>query len=53
VIVLIADPADREATGSEASKLAEFLAGPRVVHRHLRSKEEIDSQLRSERKSWE
>lgn len=53
VIVLVPDAEDDEVADAKAGSLAEFLAGPQIDRRHLRSKEEIDDYLRAERESWE
>jgi hypothetical protein len=37
----------------EPDGLEDFLSGPRVDGRFVRSKEEIDDYLRAERDSWE
>ena len=50
VIVLVADPEPAE---PQPGTLGEFLAGPRVDRRFIRSQAEIDDYLREERNSWE
>ncbi len=49
VIVLVADPAPAESAKSQPGTLDEFLAGPGVDRRFIRSQAEIDDYLREER----
>lgn len=52
VIVLVPEPGDA-AAGAAGGTLDDFLAGPEVDPRFIRSKEEIDQYLEAERASWE
>jgi hypothetical protein len=53
VIVLVGDPDAQTATRSDSWTLDDFLAESRLDERFIRSKEEIDAYVRSERESWE
>jgi len=53
VIVLVPDFSDDGPAQPQAGSLEDFLAGPRVNRRFIRSKEEIDEYVRAERESWE
>lgn len=53
VIVLVGDSDARTAARSASWTLDEFLAESRLDERFIRSKEDIDAHVRSERESWE
>ena len=53
VIGLVPEPEAGAEPQPDERSLEEFLARPRVDSRFIRSKEEIDDDLREERKSWE
>ncbi len=53
VIVLVSDSEPTNSAQPEAGSLQDFLSGPRIHRRFIRSKEEIDDSLRAERDSWE
>lgn len=53
IIVLVRDPDDLVAARSDGWTLNDFLAEPRVDPRFIRSKEEIDAYVQSERDAWE
>ena len=53
VIVLVPELTAGAQSQPEGASLEDFLARPRVDNRFIRSKEEIDDDLRQERESWE
>lgn len=52
VIVLVPDTAE-DSPRPSSPMLDDFLDGPRVDPRFIRSKERIDADLQAERESWE
>lgn len=52
VIVLVPDPRTVVPKEPEAGSFQDYLSGPRVDSRFVRSKEKIDAYLHSERNSW-
>jgi hypothetical protein len=53
VIVLVPDSPEEVSPEPAGWSLNDFLQRPRVDHRFVRSKQDIDDYLRAERESWE